>query len=115
MQMNLIFNAVDAMPEGGVITLRTQRAGSLARIGVSDTGIGMSEEIRHRCMEPFFSTKGESGTGLGLAMVFGIVKRHEGTIDIESTVGEGTTFWINLPIETAKLEIADEPEEVAPI
>ena len=69
---------------------------------VSDTGTGMTEEVRRRCLEPFFSTKGERGTGLGLPMVFGIVKRHRGTLDIESTVGKGTTFIVLLPADASQ-------------
>jgi len=112
---NLIFNAVDAMPEGGNIRIRTglrevaaaegAHAGSAAPqvfLEVSDTGTGMTEEVRRRCLEPFFSTKGERGTGLGLPMVFGIVKRHRGTLDIESTVGKGTTFVVLLPADTSQ-------------
>jgi nitrogen-specific signal transduction histidine kinase/CheY-like chemotaxis protein len=105
MLANLIFNAVDAMPEGGLIRIRTgMREASASEetplaprvpqvfLEVSDTGTGMTEDVRRRCLEPFFSTKGERGTGLGLPMVYGIVKRHRGTMDIESTVGKGTTF-----------------------
>jgi signal transduction histidine kinase len=94
--MNLVFNAVDAMPQGGEITLLTECSGDTVSFGVRDSGTGMSEEVRQRCMEPFFTTKGENGTGLGLAMVFGIVKRHEGILDIESEVGKGTTMWVRL-------------------
>jgi PAS domain S-box-containing protein len=95
---NLIFNAVDAIPERGTVTLRTRLDGEHAVLEVSDTGVGMTEEVRRRCLEPFFTTKGERGTGMGLAMVYGIVQRHEGTIDIRSEAGEGTTFTIRLPI-----------------
>ncbi|MCE9518904.1 MAG: response regulator, partial [Verrucomicrobia bacterium] len=94
---NLIFNAVDAMPNGGILTLRTHSDGEGACFEVSDTGTGMSEEVRARCLEPFFSTKAERGTGLGLAMVFGIVQRHKGKIDIQSELGKGTTFIVSLP------------------
>ena len=96
---NLIFNAVDAMAEGGVITLRSRTNESGVVFEVTDTGSGMTEEVRQRCLEPFFSTKGDRGTGLGLSMVFGIIKRHDGTLDIDSTRGEGTTFRICLPVQ----------------
>lgn len=114
---NLIFNAVDAMPAGGLITLRTRaaawnqaRAGASAHVvlEVADTGVGMDEETRKRCLEPFFSTKGQRGTGLGLAMVYGVVQRHEGSIEIESVPGKGTTFRLILPVrESRRLDAVD--------
>jgi signal transduction histidine kinase len=105
---NLIFNAVDAMPSGGTITLRSSAEHGQAVFEVSDTGSGMSEEVRSRCLEPFFSTKGEKGTGLGLSMVFGIIQRHEGTVEIESALGKGTTFRIRLPAMAEALNAADD-------
>jgi signal transduction histidine kinase len=109
---NLIFNAVDAMPAGGTITLRTRRDADSAIVEVGDSGTGMTEEVRKRCLEPFFSTKGERGTGLGLSMVFGIVQRHEGSIDIRSEEGRGTTFAIRLPLhQHAEEEAAVAGEE----
>jgi CheY-like chemotaxis protein len=97
--VNLVLNATDAMPEGGRLTLRTGHAlesgKNIARrvfIEVSDTGLGMDEETRRRCLEPFFTTKGERGSGLGLAMVYGIAQRHGMDIEIVSAPGEGTTF-----------------------
>ena len=95
--INLIFNATDAMPDGGTISIRTYQIGSSVALEVIDSGTGMSEEVRQKCMEPFFSTKGDKGTGLGLPMVFGIVKRHEGNIEIDSAVGKGSTFRVTLP------------------
>jgi signal transduction histidine kinase len=97
MLTNLIFNAVDAMPRGGRITMRTRVDGDRVLVEVTDTGFGMTEEVRRRCLEPFFSTKGQHGTGLGLAMVYGIIERHGGILDLESTLGTGTTFVISLP------------------
>ncbi len=95
---NLIFNAVDAMPDGGCIALETAIEGSDAVLRVRDTGTGMGESVRQRCLEPFFSTKGDLGTGLGLSMVYGIVERHRGKLEIESTPGQGTAFFIRIPL-----------------
>ena len=95
---NLIFNAVDAMPEGGTITVRTRTLPNHVRVDVCDTGIGMTPEEKVRCLEPFYTTKGEHGTGLGLAVTYGIVQRHGGSIEIESEKGRGTTFSLLFPM-----------------
>jgi len=95
---NLILNAADAMAESGTITLRTRSDGTHVVLEVTDTGTGMTEEVRQRCLEPFFTTKGKRGTGLGLAMVYGIIRRHQGTLSIESEPGRGTTVIIRLPV-----------------
>jgi signal transduction histidine kinase len=95
---NLIFNAVDALPQGGTITFTTRHEGNGAVLEVRDTGIGMSEEVRLHCFEPFFTTKGKRGTGLGLSMVFGIIRRHVGTIEIDSEPDKGAAFTIHLPL-----------------
>jgi len=107
---NLIFNAVDAMPEGGTLTIRTHSDDEYVVLELSDTGVGMTNEVKQRCFEPFFSTKGESGTGLGLSMVHGIIRRHKGTIEIQSKEGEGTTVIIRLPILVAEQAESEEQE-----
>jgi PAS domain S-box-containing protein len=96
--INLLFNAIDAMPRGGTITITTGTDGDSIVIEVRDTGRGMTDEVRQRCFEPFFTTKGERGTGLGLAIVYGIVQRHGGSIDIQSEVGQGTGVVIRFPV-----------------
>jgi len=95
---NLIFNAVDAVPQSGTITFRSRCEGEYVAVEITDTGSGMSEEVREHCLEPFFSTKGQRGTGLGLSMVFGILHRHAGSIDVVSAPGQGTTFTLRLPV-----------------
>jgi signal transduction histidine kinase len=107
---NLIFNAVDAMPEGGTLTIRAvpDAAGSSAVAEVTDSGVGMAPDVQRRCFEPFFTTKGQGGTGLGLARVYGIVQRHHGAIEIDSEPGRGTTIRIRLP-----LRVLDEPASEA--
>lgn len=104
--VNLVFNAVDAMPSGGVLTIRTgtptARSGDLTCVEVCDTGVGMDDATRARCLEPFFTTKGERGTGMGLAMVYGMIGRHAGEIEIESAPGRGTTVRLLLPRSSAE-------------
>ena len=99
---NLIFNAVDALPNGGTITVKTMVDGQSVCVAVGDNGVGMTEEIRHRCFEPFYTTKSVTNTGLGLAMVQGVVRRHGGSVVVESELGHGATFIIRLPIPTGK-------------
>jgi len=101
---NLIFNAVDAMPRGGTLTLRTQATSRSVSLEVIDTGVGMDEYTRRRCLEPFFTTKGEQGTGLGLAMVFGAVQRHNADIEIDSALGQGTTIRLSFALPTMSIE-----------
>jgi signal transduction histidine kinase/CheY-like chemotaxis protein len=112
--VNLVLNAVDAMPSGGTLTLRTKmlpaphqgaNAGYI-EVSVADTGVGMNDEVRRRCMEPFFTTKGERGSGLGLASVYGVVRRHGAEIDIRSVQGRGTTVSLIFPVPVAEIPSA---------
>ena len=93
---NLIFNAVDAMPTGGTIKIRTQKVGQRAVCHVKDTGLGISPEIVDKIFDPFFSTKGHS-SGLGLSISYAIIQRHGGEMNVHSKPGQGTVFTISLP------------------
>jgi signal transduction histidine kinase len=94
---NLLFNAVDAMPDGGSITIRTRQEDDTVLLEVQDTGVGIPEEIQSRIFDPFFSTKGTLGTGLGLSVAYGIVSQHGGHITVDSAPGEGSTFTLCFP------------------
>jgi signal transduction histidine kinase len=96
--LNLLFNALDAMPGGGALTFSTRLEGGRVACVVTDTGVGMTEAVRQRCFEPFFTTKAEQGTGLGLSIAYGIVTRHGGEIEVWSRPGEGARFTIRLPV-----------------
>lgn len=95
--VNMVFNAVDAMPRGGYLTLKAEDIGDSVVVTVGDTGTGMAPEVKSRIFDPFFTTKGKAGMGLGLAVSFGIIRRHEGSVEVESEVGGGTRFKISLP------------------
>jgi signal transduction histidine kinase/CheY-like chemotaxis protein len=107
--INMIFNAVEAMPHGGELSLASETEGEWVIVSVSDTGCGMSPEVCAKVFDPFFTTKGLSGMGLGLAVSYGVISRHGGSIDVESDVGRGTTFCVRLP--AAGRASASEPEE----
>ena len=111
---NLIFNAVDAMPEGGTLTLRTRQVAQSIELAVRDSGAGMDEETRRRCFEPFFTTKGERGTGMGLAMVYGMIQRHDAQIEIESAPGVGTTVRVQFKIAPSMTTTAAKPVATRP-
>jgi len=104
--VNMVFNAVDAMPDGGRLTLAAREAAGSVELSVSDTGSGMSDEVRSRVFDPFFTTKAKAGMGLGLAVSFSIVRRHEGTVTVESKLGAGTQFIIRLPIASETPSVA---------
>jgi CheY-like chemotaxis protein/anti-sigma regulatory factor (Ser/Thr protein kinase) len=100
---NLVFNAVDALPQGGTIRLAARRSTDRIAVEVEDSGVGMSPEVQERAFEPFYSTKGERGSGLGLAMVFGIVERHRGQITVDSSPGRGTTVHLSFPTASSSI------------
>lgn len=107
--VNLIVNAVDAMPLGGSLTISCERTNDRLLLRFKDTGLGMSEDVRERIFEPFYTTKGAQGTGLGLAVSYGIIERHEGQFNVESETGSGTTFEIDLPAMEASSVAVSKP------
>jgi PAS domain S-box-containing protein len=124
--INLIFNSVDAMPDGGTLALRTRAVESppdsadvsalcRVQVEVTDTGIGMDEDTRSRCLEPFFTTKGERGTGLGLAMVYGMVQRHSAEIEIEGAIGEGIMVRLSFAVPTITVGALAQSAAVSPV
>lgn len=109
--INLVFNSVDALPQGGTITLSCRRDGGDASIRVADTGVGIGAQAQGHIFEPFFTTKGERGSGLGLPLVYSIVESHGGSIRVESELGRGTTMLLRFPLARAA---APPPEDAAP-
>jgi CheY-like chemotaxis protein len=115
--VNMVFNAIDAMPEGGTLTLSSRTEGEKVIIKVVDTGVGMYPEVRSRIFDPFFTTKGKAGLVLGLAVSFGIILRHGGTIEVESQYGRGSEFCVTLPLkqvletQAVRRELMVQPEE----
>ncbi len=106
--VNLIVNAVDAMPEGGRLSISCAREGTRLQLRFADTGTGMPEDVRQKIFDPFFTTKGAQGTGLGLSVSYSIIERHEGLISVSSELGGGTVFTIDLPAVSSQSE-SDEP------
>jgi two-component system NtrC family sensor kinase len=105
--LNIVINAIEAMPDGGQLTIHTTNSadGKWEQISFADSGLGMDEQTKANIFEPFFTTK-STGTGLGLAISYGIIERHGGKIKVESTPGAGCTFVVSLPITNA-----DEPAQ----
>ena len=101
---NLLLNAIEAMPKGGQITIRTWVEASSVCVAVGDTGIGMTAEVRRRLFDPFFTTKGARGTGLGLSVSQAIIKGHHGALTVESEPDHGTTFVMTLPYSSEAAE-----------
>jgi signal transduction histidine kinase/CheY-like chemotaxis protein len=110
---NLVINAIEALPEGGHVTMRTWSEGGTVALSVTDDGVGMTPDVLRRAQEPFFTTKGVKSTGLGLSVNYGIVKRHHGTMTIESAPGRGTTVTIRLPAHAPRLR-SSEPATPTP-
>lgn len=117
---NIIFNAIDAMPEGGRLTFSVHHsAEDWVEVRVSDTGIGMTEDVKRRIFDPFFTTKGVTNSGLGMSVSYGIIKRHGGEILVESEPGKGSTFSIHLPtgypVEESEAEGTGPSGEIQPV
>lgn len=108
---NIIFNAVEAMPKGGRLIVKTEGVERWISVSVSDTGMGMIDEVKARIFDPFFTTKGMKGTGLGLSVSYGIIKGHHGEIDVQTQLGQGTTMLVRLPVPS-KLRSAPEPKSM---
>jgi signal transduction histidine kinase len=111
--VNLLTNAVHATPSGGTVSIRTKlaEAGDYVEIEVEDTGKGIPPEFLPNIFDPFFSTKGTQGTGLGLSISYGIIKKHNGKIDVKSEVGKGTTFVIQLPSHQEEEKINERSQD----
>ncbi len=115
--LNMVKNAMNAMPDGGTLVLSTQKKGDEVILRISDDGIGMSQEVMQKIFEPYFTTK-DFGSGIGLTLVYKIIKEHHGEITVMSKEGRGTTFTISFPVPQKEPHLlgneADEPEwEVA--
>lgn len=112
--LNLVLNALDAMPNGGPLTITTRDGARGVEMTVSDTGHGMPEEVRLRVFDPFFTTKEGHGTGLGLSVSYGVIRRHGGSIECESQPGRGSSFTITLPPMSTPVERTPEPPPARP-
>lgn len=114
--VNIIYNAIDAMPSGGEIRMSSQETNRRVVLTIADNGTGMTPDVKSRLFDPFFTTKGKNGTGMGMAVSFGIIRRHNGSIDVESEPGRGATFRISLPVAVdagAPAAVESKPLQVA--
>ena len=102
--LNILFNAIDAMPTGGKLTVKSEQEGDWVEITIKDTGVGVPDKVKSRIFEPFFTTKDEKGSGLGLSVTYGIIARHGGIIKFDSAVGIGTSFYIRLPVAVEEVK-----------
>jgi CheY-like chemotaxis protein len=105
--VNIIFNAVHAMPMGGNLTLSAEVVEDQVLLSVIDSGVGMTPEVRSRVFDPFFTTRGVEGMGLGLSVGYGVIRRHQGTFEVESELGKGSAFRIKLPIAAVSAALND--------
>src|SRR6185503_5780594 len=105
--VNLIVNAVDAMPRGGKLLITSRRKDERLQLHFSDNGMGMPDDVQQKIFEPFFSTKGAHGTGLGLSVSYSIIERHAGSISVISEPGKGTSFMIDLPAAVVEKSVED--------
>ncbi len=112
--VNLLFNALDAMPEGGQVLITSHPQGDMVEITLADTGIGMAEETRRRIFDPFFTTKGPRHSGLGLAVVHGVLGRHRGQVEVISREGQGTTFRLRFPVSAEARALRTSPPQTKP-
>jgi len=112
---NIVLNAMDAMPHGGKITVRSKTENNSVVLSIADTGVGIPDQIKGRLFDPFFTTKAPGGLGMGLSVAYGIINRHGGSITVDSAVGKGTTFHIKLPVAAStakKLLLPEEPTSI---
>jgi signal transduction histidine kinase len=111
--INILLNAIEAMPQGGALTLSSGIEDEMAAIQFTDTGIGIPEENLPKIFDPFFTTKKQGkGTGLGLSVSYGIIERHQGKLEVKSQVGKGTTFTVRLPIIEKTSEIGEKGKQL---
>ena len=108
---NIVFNAIDALPRGGTLTIETGQNGRRVFVRIEDTGVGMNADVKSRMFDPFFTTKGVKGTGLGLSVAYGIIRHNRGLISVESEVAQGTTVLVSFPAAAETMRPIPEPEE----